>query len=168
MITIRRSTPSDVEAIMRVYDAARRYMRANGNATQWVNGYPQRELVEADIAAGHGFVGLDGRGNIVMAFAFIVGDDPTYSVIEQGAWLNNHPYGTIHRLGSDGSQRGVFEACIDYCRSLMPNLRLDTHAENATMHHCALKAGFVRCGIIYVADGTPRVAYQLPTAVQHE
>ena len=28
------------------------------------------------------------------------------------------------------------------------------------MQHILEKQGFVRCGIIYVANGTPRIAYQ--------
>ena len=41
-----------------------------------------------------------------------------------------------------------------------PHLRADTHAANLTMRHCMERAGFVYCGVIYVADGTPRVAYE--------
>ena len=33
---------------------------------------------------------------------FIIGADPTYEVIEDGAWPDNSPYGTIHRIAGDG------------------------------------------------------------------
>lgn len=159
-ITIRRSRCGDVDVIMEVYDKARRYMRANGNLTQWINGYPSREQVLNDIDRGVGFVGEDGTGEIVMAFAFIIGDDPTYAVIEGGHWLDTSPYGTIHRLGSSGRYKGVLKVCVDFCRKHIDNIRLDTHADNSTMLKATERLGFTRCGIIYCEDGSPRVAFQ--------
>ena len=35
----------------------------------------------------------------------IYGKDPTYDVIDQGAWLNEEPYATIHRLVSSGVEK---------------------------------------------------------------
>ncbi|MDE5881201.1 MAG: GNAT family N-acetyltransferase, partial [Muribaculaceae bacterium] len=93
MIQIRKGEYGDIDAIMSCYDQARHYMRVNGNHQQWVNGYPSRELVISDIDNGVGYVGVDDAGEVVMAFAFIIGDDPTYAVIEDGVWLNDLPYG---------------------------------------------------------------------------
>lgn len=154
-MTIRRSTAADIDAIMACYDAAKQIMRASGNRKQWVNGYPSRRLVAGDIDRGVSYVGVDDGGEIVMAFAFIIGEDPTYSVIEDGRWLNSLPYGTIHRLGSNGTRHGILKACVDFCRKSIGNLRLDTHADNLIMQRAAEKLGFRRCGIIYCDDGTP-------------
>lgn len=159
-IKIRGGRHDDVDAIMAVYDKARKYMRRNGNLTQWINGYPSREQVLADIDRGVSFVGEDTLGEIVMAFAFIIGDDPTYAVIEGGRWLDATPYGTIHRLGSSGRYKGILELCVGFCRKSIDNIRLDTHADNSTMLRGAERLGFTRCGIIYCDDGTPRVAFQ--------
>ena len=158
-LTIRRGTPADVEAILAVYEASRRYMRATGNATQWSDGYPTRADVEADMAAGNSYVG-EWEGEVVMAFAFILGDDPTYRIIEQGAWLNDRPYGTIHRIGSNGRRAGMLAACVAFCFTQTDNLRLDTHADNRPMLTAAARLGFERCGIIYCRDGSPRIAFQ--------
>lgn len=159
-ITIRRSTPSDLDAIMEVYDKARSFMRRSDNLTQWVNGYPSRRLVEEDITAGCGYVGTDQEGRVVMAFVFIIGPDPTYADID-GEWLDDEaPYGTIHRLGSDGTHSGMLRACVDWCATQCANLRLDTHADNRPMRRGASRLGFTRCGIIRCMDGTPRIAYQ--------
>lgn len=160
MIQIRKGTLADVDAILACYDASRLYMRASGNNSQWINGYPSREHVAQDVAAGHSYVGVDEDGEVAMAFAFIVGDDPTYSVIEGGQWLNNRPYGTIHRLGSSGKHKGMLRRCVDFCMSQIGNVRLDTHACNATMLHGVERLGFVRCGTIYCIDGTARIAFQ--------
>lgn len=160
MIRIRKGTNADINEIMSCYDRARQFMRDSGNHSQWINGYPSRELVIDDIAKGNNYVGYDNEGEIVMTFAFIPGDDPTYSVIEGGEWLNSLPYGTIHRLGSNGKCHGILEICVNFCMSAIGNIRLDTHADNIVMQKAAEKLGFKRCGIIYCADGSPRIAYQ--------
>lgn len=97
------------------------------------------------------------------------GVDPTYQVIEDGAWLNDTlPYGTIHRLASSGKSKGVASAVIEWCLEHCQSLRADTHADNQIMQHLLEKNGFTRCGIIHVADGTPRIAYQkLALTQQH-
>lgn len=160
MIKIRKTEESDIDRVMEIYAIARKYMRDNGNAAQWVGGYPSRELVADDVRRGVGYVGEDTSGEIVMAFAFIIGDDPTYALIEDGKWLDDEPYGTIHRLASSGRHRGILRRCIDFCFTKIGNIRLDTHADNAIMNAAALRLGFTRCGRIYVSDGTPRIAYQ--------
>lgn len=157
---IRKGTASDIDAVMMCYETARQLMRSSGNHSQWVNGYPSRELVAEDITHGISYVGVDEDGDIAMAFAFVIGEDPTYTVIEQGQWLNSLPYGTIHRLGSNGKHHGILRICVDFCMSKINNLRLDTHADNYIMQHTAEKLGFKHCGIIYCIDGSPRIAYQ--------
>lgn len=161
---IRLSTINDIEEIMRIYDAARIFMRASGNHSQWVNGYPKREMVEDDIARRVSYVieGDDGVPHAV--FMFSVEEDPTYALIEDGHWLDNEPYGVIHRIGSDGTMRGALAAAVEYCTGIIANIRIDTHADNAIMQHVLEKNGFERCGTIFCHDGSPRVAFQLHTS----
>ena len=158
---IRNAEQTDIEAIMGIYDVGRSLMRATGNAAQWVNGYPSRALIEGDIAKGNCYVieGDDGMAHAV--FAFIIGADPTYAVIEDGAWLNDEPYGTIHRIASDGALRGVLGEAVAFALERTGNLRIDTHEDNVPMQGALAKAGFARCGIIYCEDGTPRIAFHL-------
>ena len=61
-------------------------MRASGNALQWVNGYPSREVIAADISAGEGLV-VENGARMVGYFAFIPSPEATYSYIEGGSWL---------------------------------------------------------------------------------
>lgn len=160
MLTVRPSLPADVPQIMRVIRAARAYMKANGNPTQWGDDRPPQSAIERDIAAGYSYVVTDPTGRVCGTFAFIVGVDPTYLFIRDGAWLNDAPYGTIHRIASDGTVPGVFAAADEYCSARVPNLRIDTHEHNHTMLHLVEKHGFTRCGIITIDDGTDRVAFQ--------
>lgn len=156
---IRAAQLKDMEQILRVYDTARRYMKDSGNPTQWGDDYPARTLLESDIRKGQLYVDEEG-GAVHGVFAFILGKDPTYAVIEQGAWQNDAPYGTIHRVAGDGAVKGVFARCLAFCLCLSGEIRIDTHHDNHTMQHLIEKNGFARCGIIHVEDGSPRIAYQ--------
>ena len=103
---IRPATSFDIPRALAIYHSARQFMRRSGNTVQWVNGYPSEALLRSDVAAGRLFV-MEDAGGVYAVFAFILGEDPTYRRI-RGAWRDDSPYGTIHRLGSDGSHRGVF------------------------------------------------------------
>ena len=158
---IRKAVPADIDRLMRIFAIARDFMKSSGNPNQWINGYPQEELIKNEISAGHCFVCVNSdSGNIVATFCFIQGPDPTYSYIEDGEWPDDEPYYVIHRLASDGSVKGITGFCIDWCQRISPCLRADTHHDNKVMQHLLEKNRFERCGIIYVANGTPRIAYQ--------
>lgn len=155
---IRRTLPEDIPEVMALYDIGRQTMRDTGNTAQWVNGYPHLEMVERDVLLGNGFVcEVDGR--LQAAWALIWGDDPTYAVID-GAWLDDRPYGTIHRIASRGEIPGLGAACIRWCLDLCGSIRIDTHETNLPMRHTLDKLGFTYCGEILCDDGTPRRAYQ--------
>ena len=157
-LKIRLAEQADLEKIVKIYEAARVFMRENGNPTQWKDGYPQRSLLEADIARKNLYVAMDAN-EVCGVFLFVIGEDPTYSYIEGGTWRSDSTYGTIHRIASCTS--GVFAAAVAFGRNQCSHIRVDTHADNKPMQHLAEKHGFSRRGIIYVSDGTPRIAYDL-------
>lgn len=150
----------DMDDIISIYDSARRYMRANDNMFQWVNGYPNEENIKNDIEKGNSFVGENNKRQLVLTFAFIKGEDPTYKIIRDGKWLNDEPYGTIHRIASNGKVRGVLEITCEYCFSEVENIRIDTHKDNKPMLNALNNLGFQKCGEIICNDGTPRLAFQ--------
>lgn len=160
MMLIRSAHTPDLPAIMTVLEAAKGIMRSDGNKGQWVNGYPSRDVVEADISSGYGFVVVDNE-RIAGYFAYIPSPEPTYSYIEGGVWLDDTlPYHVVHRIGSVPEVHGVFRAIMDWCFERERNIRIDTHRDNHIMQHCIQRYGFTYCGIIYLADGAPRLAYQ--------
>lgn len=156
---IEKATKTDLPAILNVYKAAKAYMVASGNPTQWEEGYPDCVL-DRDIEEGNLYVLRGADGAIHAAFAFILGPEPDYAVIEEGSWTSSEPYGTIHRLGSDGAMGGVFSLCLDYCKGIISYIRADTHHDNKTMQHLLEKHGFRRRGIVHIYDGSPRIAYE--------
>ncbi len=157
---IRKAKENEIDKIMNVYAAARDYMKKSGNITQWGNHYPPRDLIVEDIKVGQLYVGICEDGELHCAFAFLKGIDPTYLKIDDGKWLNDEAYMTIHRIASDGKYHGVFKKCMDYCKQKYDNLRIDTHENNLTMQHVLSKNEFIRCGVIYLENGAPRIAYQ--------
>ena len=157
---IRPAESSDIPSIMPVMDAAKRIMRESGNLLQWVAGYPSEDVIQGDIDRGGGIV-MEDSGRIVAYFAFLPSPEPTYRTIE-GRWMDDTaPYHVIHRIGSFPDAHGVFSDMVSWCLAREGNLRIDTHRDNLIMQHCILKAGFEYCGIIYLANGDERLAYQL-------
>ena len=158
-MTIRLAQQEDLNTILNIYAHAREQMRLSGNASQWGNDRPYPETIQEDIRKKQAYVILN-RNTVCGVFVFIIGDDPTYRIIEDGAWLNNLPYGTIHRIAGNGRAKGILAAALSFCEEKMNNIRIDTHADNKIMQHLLEKYGFQKCGHIYVDDGTQRIAYQ--------
>ena len=165
---IRKSTLQDVDRMMEIYARARAFMAANGNPNQWgPTCWPPRELIQQDIQKGLSHVCLNDQGRVIGTFFFTQGPDvePTYREITDGAWLDDSPYGVIHRIASDGSEKGVGAFCIQWAYDRCGHLRMDTHGDNRVMQGLLTKLGFRHCGTIYVyEDRDPRMAYEKPGA----
>ena len=157
----RLAKTGDIPVIMRLIDQARGIMRSCGNINQWINGYPSEETISQDIENGHCYLCVEqGSDEILASFVFIPGPEPTYREIFEGQWLDDKPYHVVHRLASAPTSHGVFNDVMDYCMGVASNLRIDTHRDNIIMRHVIARYGFTYCGIIYLADGAERLAYQ--------
>ena len=156
----RKTTPAELDRVMALYDQGRQFMRQSGNANQWINGYPSREQIEDDITAGNSYV-VEQDGEVLAVFFYTQGKDvePTYAVID-GAWLDDQPYGVIHRIASSGKVGGMVKLCSDWALEQWPVVRIDTYQDNHPMQTALTNAGFSRCGVIRLQDGSPRVAFQ--------
>ena len=162
MIHIRKATLDDIPALMRLFERAKGIMRASGNLHQWGVGYPSVDVVRRDIEQGVCYVATDEmEGEIEATMAFIPGPDPTYSYIESGAWLNDDPYHVIHRIAVAQPGKGYARLLLDWAFERAGTVRIDTHRDNVIMHHILCKYGFEYCGVIYLANGDARDAYQL-------
>ena len=156
---IRQALLEEIPEIMKIYEKAKSFMQEHGNPTQWTEGYPSVELVTQDCKNQELYVCME-EGQIIGVFMFTKRQDKTYRQIFRGDWLNEKPYGTMHRMASAGIQKGVSAFCLNWCYKQCGNVRGDTHEDNYVMQNVFEKNGFKRCGIIFVEDKTPRIAYQ--------
>lgn len=161
---IRKTTEQDIGRLMEIYAYARDFMAKTGNPNQWgPTNWPPEALLRNDIKEGSSYVCTNDNGTVIGTFYFIQGKDiePNYREITDGAWLDDSAYGVVHRLASDGSERGIGQFCINWAFAQCGHMRIDTHTDNKVMQKLLTKLGFQRCGIIYVIeDNYPRYAYE--------
>lgn len=160
-MNIREARTSDMAEIMMVMDAAKKIMRQSGNMHQWADSYPSEDVITTDMERGGAFV-VEHDGSIAGYFAFLPSPEPTYDRIYEGQWVDDSlPYHVIHRIASRPDVHGVFSCIMEFCLAREPNIRIDTHRDNRIMQHNIAKHGFTYCGIIYLASGDERLAYQI-------
>ena len=158
---IKRAILSELSRIEDIYRGARDFMRMSGNASQWGDSYPSRELLIADISSANLYTVVENE-RILGVFYFRIGDDPTYLEIKDGTWKNDLPYGVIHRVAvsENAHGKGVSRFCFDFALDLCGNLKIDTHRDNAPMRRALEKYGFEYCGVICLENGDERIAFQ--------
>jgi len=161
---IRKTTEKDIDRVMDIYAYARKFMAEHGNPNQWgVRNWPPKSLIQKDVEEGKSYVCLDDDEQVVGTFFYNHGIDiePTYLNIEDGQWIGDNNYGVVHRIASDGSQKGIGSFCIKWALDKCRHLRIDTHSDNYVMQNMLTKLGFTHCGTIFVyEDNDPRLAFE--------
>lgn len=109
---VRLTTEADLERVMEIYHGAQAFMAAHGNPTQWRDSYPTPEIVREDIALCRGYV-CEENGHLYAAFMLLEEEDPNYRRID-GAWLNDLPYQTLHRVASSGERKGMVDFIVQW------------------------------------------------------
>ena len=160
-MNIRKANYKDLEEIRLIYQSARKFMSDNGNPNQWGNNNPPLSRTEEDLRENNLYV-VEYDKDILAVFFYKYGDDPTYKIIYQGSWLNNSPYGVIHRIAVSDKARGkgIAGICFDFAYNQCKNLKIDTHKDNIPMQRALAKHGFKQCGIIHLVNGDKRIAFQ--------
>ena len=171
---VRKSVEQDIDRIMEVLADGRAAIATLG-IDQWQAGYPFRNTIEADVAAGMSYV-VEDEDTVVGTFMMTYEGEPTYDVIE-GAWLTASDsaaprYACIHRIAVADEARGKGVAKFAIAQGLdlaraegAESVRIDTHPGNVRMRGLCSRMGFSECGIIYIShagEGTPdRVAFEI-------
>lgn len=153
---IRQADIKDLEVILVIYEKARRFMAANGNP-QWGDDYPFPDMVEQDLKDGKMFFCME-KDQVAAVFCYAIEEEADYAQID-GAWLNDLPYGVVHRLASTGNVKGAAGFCLDWAFKQSGNLRVDTYEKNEPMRHILKQCGFTHCGTIH-RIGMEWLAYQ--------
>ncbi|MBQ0065115.1 MAG: GNAT family N-acetyltransferase [Firmicutes bacterium] len=161
---IRKSRKEDIKRMMEIYAYARDFMNKTGNPNQWgPTNWPPQSLIEQDVEVGKSYVCVNEEEKVIGTFFFDQGYDiePTYRVIEEGNWKDDRPFGVVHRLAGDGSQKGIGTFCLNYAYEQCGHLKVDTHVDNVVMQGLLKNLGFEQRGIIHVIeDNYPRYAYE--------
>ena len=107
--------------------------------------------------------GLDAiimtSGDSISAAIFDFSDYFHYKEIN-GKWLNEEPYGVVHRVASTGIVRGAASFCLDWAYAQTQNLRMDTYSDNIPMQKLLEKCGFQYCGSFERLGMDKWMAYQ--------
>ena len=168
----RRAVPGDLPEIVEIMEGARAYLREQG-LDQWQNGYPNEEVILADMKRGDGWL-FTADGVPAGYAAVTMLPDPAYSAIAEGEWLTGDSlYCSIHRLmvRPDLRGSGLASEIVSLAADLASGygaagLRVDTHPGNFPMQGLLKKNGFTPCGIIYLIggpeNGHKRIALERP------
>lgn len=161
---VRKTTEQDFDRIMAIYEHARGFMAEHGNPDQWgPTHWPPEELIHRDIKNGDSYVCINDNGDVAGVFYYVSGEraEPCYNKIFNGSWIGDDNYGVVHRIASDGSEKGIGAFCINWAFDQCGHLRMDTHGDNKVMQNLLTKLGFRHCGTIFVEeDDNPRLAYE--------
>lgn len=161
----RKATKKDLDTVMQIISDARSRIGKLG-IDQWQYGYPTRDIVKEDLSLERLYVGEE-NGAILSVFVVIRDGEPTYDVIYNGEWLTKGNYVAVHRIAvAEGQTRhGIASETMAFVAATAKaegyvSIRIDTHEGNIPMRRMLEKNDFISCGIIYLADGEKRIAYE--------
>ncbi|SFU64680.1 Ribosomal protein S18 acetylase RimI [Clostridium sp. DSM 8431] len=162
---IRKTDKSDLVQVMKIIKQAQEFLKEKA-IDQWQNNYPNENVISTDIENGESYV-LEDEGKIIGTTVVTFAGEKTYDKIYEGKWLSNGNYGAIHRIAIDNRYKGhgaahkiikfAEEICIE---KNIYSLKVDTHEDNIPMQKMLKKNGFKNCGVIYLEDGSKRIALE--------
>lgn len=161
----RKSRKTDLPRIMKIITAAQKYMKEN-NIDQWQDGYPNEESITSDIEKGESYV-LDEDGKVIATSYLSFDGESDYDTIYEGNWISDEKYAVVHRVAVENNLKGngIAGKLFDYIEKIclekgIYDIKIDTHRHNKSMQRFLEKKGFKRCGIIYLKDGSERIAFE--------
>ncbi len=163
---IRRAHIEDIDRILSIVRSAQLSLRDLG-IDQWQDGYPSREVIEADIKEGVGWVITANDNRIIGYSAIVLTGEPAYTQIAHNEWHTANDYVVVHRICVDSTlhRQGTATALMRHAATIARNeditgFRIDTHRGNTRMLALLQRLGFSYCGII-TYDSGERLAFDL-------
>lgn len=156
---IRQANIADFEKIKAIFECAREFFKANG-IDQWQNGYPEDDVIKNDIYSGGAYVACDD-GRVIAVCTVLFTPDISYGEID-GEWHSDGEYVTVHRVAvsPECKGHGIASLLFSFVEENFIHgggtLRADTHRDNLSMQRLLEKNGFLKCGIIRLAEGSDR------------
>ena len=162
-LQFRKATLQEIPQIWEILQKAIQRRKEDGS-NQWQDGYPNPEVVKADIEKEAGFVLTVGE-NLIGYCAVLINDEPAYAGIE-GNWLTNEDFVVVHRIAI-----AQYYLCKVLAKEMMKfieefaiqksiySVKADTNFDNFAMIKSFEKSGYVYCGEVYFR-GSARRAYE--------
>jgi len=164
-LEFRQANISDLDQIVEIIELSKKYLKET-KVDQWQDGYPAKEDLRRDIESGNSYV-LTNKDEIVATTVISLDGESTYNSIFNGEWITNEEYIVMHRVAVHDKYKGkgIFKELIKEAESLALNkgissIKIDTHRDNISMQRAVVKNDFKRCGIIYLEDGSERIAFE--------
>ena len=161
----RQAKISDLDQIVEIIELSKKYLKET-KVDQWQDGYPAKEDLRRDIESGNSYV-LTNKDEIVATTVISLDGESTYNSIFNGEWITNEEYIVMHSVAVHDKYKGkgIFKELIKEAESLALNkgifsIKIDTHRDNISMQRAVVKNNFKRCGIIYLEDGSERIAFE--------
>ena len=161
----RQANISDLDQIVEIIELSKKYLKET-KVDQWQDGYPAKEDLRRDIESRNSYV-LTNKDEIVATTVISLDGESTYNSIFNGEWITNEEYIVMHRVAVHNKYKGkgIFKELIKEAESLALNndifsIKIDTHRDNVSMQRAVVKNDFKRCGIIYLEDGSERIAFE--------
>ena len=161
----RQANISDLDQIVEIIELSKKYLKET-KVDQWQDGYPTKEDLRRDIESGNSYV-LTNKDEIVATTVISLDGESTYNSIFNGEWITNEEYIVMHRVAVHEKYKGkgIFKELIKEAESLALNkgifsIKIDTHRDNISMQRAVVKNDFQKCGIIYLEDGSERIAFE--------
>lgn len=162
--SLRKAEAKDLPHIWPIFEQAIAKRREEGSS-QWQDGYPNPNSIEADIQAGHGYVCLDGGGKLIAYLALIFTGEPAYEALE-GQWLSTLPFAVVHRVAvrQQPHIKGLASWLMQAIEPIVlaagfQSIKVDTNFDNAAMLRILEKLGYTYCGEVYFR-GSARKAFE--------
>ncbi|MDK0795113.1 GNAT family N-acetyltransferase [Clostridium perfringens] len=161
----RQAKISDLDQIVEIIELSKKYLKET-KVDQWQDGYPAKEDLRRDIESGNSYV-LTNKDEIVATTVISLDGESTYNSIFNGEWITNEDYIVMHRVAVHDKYKGkgIFKELIKEAEVLALNkgissIKIDTHRDNISMQRAVVKNDFKKCGIIYLEDGSERIAFE--------
>lgn len=161
----RKTKQEEVNKVMKIINEGKVSLK-NNKVNQWQNGYPNEEVILRDISNDESYV-LEYNSEIIGTTALSFRGEKTYDKIYEGKWISNGEYAVVHRIAvckidgikSVGTEilKEVEKICL--LRNIK-NIKIDTHEDNKIMQRLLSKNNYKYCGVIYLEDGSKRIAFE--------
>lgn len=164
-MNFRKAVKSDIKEIMGIISQAQIYFK-ECNIDQWQDNYPNSETIKEDMLNKHSYVLLKSDKIVATVSASFQGEK-TYDAIYNGQWISNYEYVVMHRLAVHEKYKGLglSNKIIKNIEKIalgknIHSIKVDTHKDNISMKKVLIKNNFKYCGIIYLEDGSERIAFE--------